>query len=71
MVMLKDIELAERRLRLLICTWNVGNASARPNELTHWLPEAGGDLDLVVVGVRRRVCRLPGGQPMPKSARSS
>ena len=47
---LKQVELENRALRLLICTWNVGNASPKPDELEHWLPEAGGDLDLVVVG---------------------
>jgi hypothetical protein len=48
-VVLRDVE---RSLRLLICTWNVGNRSAKPEELKHWLPEAGKDLDLVVVGAQ-------------------
>jgi len=60
-----DVVLAER-LRMLVCTWNVGNAPAKPEELSHWLPKAGEGLDLVVVGAPPLPC-----ESMPRVARAT
>ena len=39
-------------IRLLTFTWNVGNAKPDPAELHHWLPDRGGDFELIVVGTQ-------------------
>ena len=49
---LKSPALAENLFRILVFSWNVGNAQPNESDLMHWLPEAGGDLDFVVVGTQ-------------------
>ena len=59
----KDKQL-DRKLKVLVLTWNVGNAAPDAAELREWLEEGGGDLDLIVVGTcgrwRRRYWRRGG-----------
>eukprot|EP00041_Stephanoeca_diplocostata_P028179 m.789415 g.789415 ORF g.789415 m.789415 type:complete len:447 (-) comp23323_c0_seq15:3968-5308(-) len=43
---------ADKPIKVLCYTWNVGNAEPDEAELAHWLPENGGDFDLVVVGTQ-------------------
>ena len=37
-------------VKILVCTWNVGNKRPKASELEHWLPSKGGDCDIIVVG---------------------
>jgi hypothetical protein len=41
-----------RDIKILVFQWNVGNERPHESELTSWLPEHGGDFDLVVVGTQ-------------------
>ena len=39
-------------VQILCFTWNLGNAQPWADELHHWLPEGGANLDLVVIGTQ-------------------
>ena len=39
-------------MKILVCTWNVGNKMPLPSELQHWLPASGGEYDLIAVGTQ-------------------
>eukprot|EP00947_MAST-08B_sp_MAST-8B-sp1_P005518 g5518.t1 len=40
------------KFKLLVGTWNVGNAQPDEEQLKSWLPEGGGDFEMIVVGVQ-------------------
>ena len=42
----------EHDARILVATWNVGNQKPNPEELQHWLPEGGGEFDVIVIGTQ-------------------
>ena len=44
--------MERRPIKLLVLTWNVGNAAPDFAELAQWLPVLGGDFDLVAVGTQ-------------------
>jgi len=39
-------------LSMFISSWNVGNASPKPEEMGKWIPEGGNDIDLIVIGLQ-------------------
>lgn len=54
--------------KLLCFTWNLGDARPKEEELEHWLPQDGGDFDLVVVGVQE--AGYSGWEPVTAMSRS-
>lgn len=48
----KETPKASRDAKILCLTWNVGNAEPDEQQLENWLPRAGGDYDLIVVGTQ-------------------
>ncbi len=46
------VKVIDDDFSLLCLTWNVGNAMPREEELAAWLPNGGGDYDLIVVGTQ-------------------
>ncbi|PIA26660.1 hypothetical protein AQUCO_09100073v1, partial [Aquilegia coerulea] len=47
-----DITSPDRKLRLLTCTWNVGQGKASHDSLILWLGSAASDVGIVVVGLQ-------------------
>eukprot|EP00949_MAST-11_sp_MAST-11-sp1_P004097 g4097.t1 len=65
---------SDRALRLLLFTWNVGNAKPIEDELELWLPKDGGDFDIVVVGCQECAYKdsaTPRGRPKRHSLAGS
>ena len=59
-------------VRLLTFTWNVGNREPAEAQLEYWLPERGGDFDLIVVGTQENRYKQKGRSSTRRSsARSS
>eukprot|EP00965_Chrysotila_dentata_P200590 6180057-Pleurochrysis_carterae.AAC.3 len=48
----RERTLRSRSLRVCCFTWNVGNAMPDAAQLSYWLPEGGGAIDLLVVGTQ-------------------
>jgi hypothetical protein len=46
-----SLSSADQELKLLICSWNVGNARP-PALLDDWIPACGGTFDIIAVGVQ-------------------
>ena len=42
----------EGKLKLLVGTWNVGNAQPDEEQMKNWIPDGGGDFDMIIVGVQ-------------------
>ena len=66
----KDKQL-DRKLKVLVLTWNVGNAAPDAAELREWLEEGGGDLDLIVVGTQENAYNEKKGKKGRKSRAAS
>ena len=59
-------------VRLLTFTWNVGNREPAEAQLEYWLPERGGDFDVIVVGTQENRYKQKGRSSTRRSsARSS
>jgi hypothetical protein len=56
-------------IRLLCFTWNVGNKQPLEEQLQHWLPEGGENLDLVAVGTQENSFKT--GNPKAGKQKSS
>ena len=39
-------------VKVLCFTWNMGDAKPAEEELQHWLPNKGGDFDIIAIGVQ-------------------
>jgi hypothetical protein len=43
-------------IKVLVFSWNVGNAQPKEEELAQWCPQGGAAFDLVVVGTQENKC---------------
>src|SRR5438105_3658885 len=50
-----------RDLKLMTCSWNVGNAEANPHQLKHLFPHHGEGFDIIVIGLQESTYKIGGG----------
>jgi hypothetical protein len=48
----QKLTVGQKELRLLVCTFNVGNAPLNQTELCHWLPVEENEYDLIAIGLQ-------------------
>lgn len=60
-------------LKLLVCSWNVGNAQPPKlrSKLQQWIPEGGGDFDVIAVGLQESSYREKHGDEKEDQARDT
>ena len=61
---------SRRDAKILCLTWNVGNAEPDEQQLENWLPRAGGDYDLIVVGTQENKYKRKGTEGGPDDPES-